>query len=402
MFKGWNRIETWLTLGVAGIGLILLGVGGLFIYMSATAQPLHSDAGAVPSTQSAPSPKWTAAVESARRAVRAGVTEQNLPGLSVAVGIGDEIVWAEGFGFANLETKTPVTPDMRFRLGTASIPLTSASVGVLLERGQLKLDDEIQSVVPEFPKKPWPVTLRQIMAHTAGIANDGGDEGPLFGEQCERPVDAFRHFVDRDLRFEPGTEYRYSRFGWIVVSAAIEAASKESFQAFMQKQIFAPLGMDNTLADAGTDAIEDRATSYFPKFAADPRYGPDPMRDLNLSCYMGSSAFMSTASDLVRFTMALSSGKLLQPATVALLQSEQQLASGAGSGYGLGWDIETVTVDGRQTQSIGHDGDLLGGIAVTLMSLPEHGIVIAALSNTSYADTPALALQIAEAFVARK
>lgn len=98
------------------------------------------------------------------------------------------IVWAEGFGWADLENRVPVAPDRRFRIGTASTALTSAAVGLLLEKDRLKLDDEIQVYVPEFPEKQWPVTLRQLMGRVAGVANDGGDEGPRFTKHCERPI----------------------------------------------------------------------------------------------------------------------------------------------------------------------------------------------------------------------
>ena len=97
----------------------------------------------------------------------------------MAVGVGGEIVWTEGFGWAHLANRVPVTPDMQFRIGTASQALTSAAVGLLLEKGRLNLDEEIQAYVPEFPKKQWPVTLRQLMGHLAGVRNDGGGEGPL-------------------------------------------------------------------------------------------------------------------------------------------------------------------------------------------------------------------------------
>ena len=161
---------------------------------------------------------------------------------------------------------------------------------------------------------------------------------------------------DSAPRFEPGTQYRFSNFGWILVSAAVEAAAGEPFLLFMRKQIFEPLGMDHTDADSATEPSPDRATSYFPRFAADPRYGPDLMRPIDFSCYAGASVFLSTPSDLVRFAMAINSGKLLQPATVQLLQTSQRLPSGQETGYGLGWDLETVTLAGKQTRMIGHDG----------------------------------------------
>ena len=92
-------------------------------------------------------------------------------------------------------------------------------------------------------------------------------------------------------------------------------------------------------------------------------------------------------------------GRLLQPATVRLFQTSQRLTSGQETGYGLGWDLEAVTLAGRQTTVVGHDGDLLGGRAVSFMTFPEAGIVISVASNTSYADTFAIATKVAQAFV---
>ena len=395
------RMEIWLALMVAPVALVLIAIPGLFVYMSATATPLHPNPRDVPSvTRSASLPKWADAVGQGRQIMRAALTDQNLPGLSVAVGAGGEVVWAEGFGWADLEKRVPVSPEMRFRIGTASAVLTSAAVGLLLERDRLKLDERIQTYVPEFPEKEWPVTLRQLMAHVSGVANDGGDEGPLLSQHCERPIDAWQHLSGNELRllFEPETQYRYSSYGWILVSAAVEAAAREPFLAFMHREIFKPLGMDDTRAESTTEPIQDRATFYFPRFAADPRYGPDLMRPIDYSCYAGSSAFLSTPSDLVRFGIAINSGKLLQPATVQLLQTSQRLASGLETGYGLGWDLETVALAGQQTRAIGHDGDSLGGKVASLMTFPAHGLVVSVTSNISYADTFAVASKIAQAF----
>jgi len=255
--------------------------------------------------------------------------------------------------------------------------------------------------VPEFPEKEWPVTLRQLMGHLAGVRNDGGDEGPLLSAHCERPVEGLPHFSTRPLLFEPGTRYRYSSYGWILVSAAVEAAADEPFLTFMRKQIFEPLGMNDTTADSATAPIPDRATSYFPRFAADPHYGLHLMRAIDYSCYAGSSVFLSTPSDMVRFATAITSGTLLQPATVQLLQTSQRLASGEETGYGLGWDLETVTLAGAPERVVGHDGDSLGGMVASLMTFRERGIVVAVTSNISYADTSSLALTVAEGFAER-
>jgi serine beta-lactamase-like protein LACTB len=395
--KSWTQRA--LALMVVAVGLGLAAILGVYGYVIATMTPLHRSAQDVPSvTHAAPLPQWAGAVAQGRQMVRASLTEQNLPGLSVAVSAAGDIVWAEGFGWADLEERIPVAPDTQFRIGTASMALTSAAVGLLLEKDRLKLDDEIQTYVPEFPEKQSRVTLRQLMGHLAGVRTDGGDEGPLFAVRCERPVEGLQHFTDRTLLFEPGTGYRFSSYGWIVVSAAVEAAADEPFLSFMRRQIFEPLRMDHTDADSATEPIPDRATPYFPRFAADPRYGPDLMRPIDYSCYAGSSAFVSTPSDLVRFAMAINTGKLLRPATVQLLQTSQRLPSGQETGYGLGWDLETVALAGKQTLLVGHDGESLGGMVASVMTFPDHGIVVSVTSNISYADTYSLAVKIAQAF----
>jgi CubicO group peptidase (beta-lactamase class C family) len=156
--------------------------------------------------------------------------------------------------------------------------------------------------------------------------------------------------------------------------------------------------MNDTTADLAAESVPERATPYFPRFAADPRYGPDLMRPLDLSCYSGASLFQSTASDMVRFGLAINNGKLLRPETVELLQTSLRLPSGEPTGYGLGWDLENVTVAGKPTQTLGEDGSVLGGTAVSVLAFRGPALVIAVLSNTSYADTAAIALTVAEAF----
>ncbi len=412
-----NRIPIWLALIVGAIGVPLAAILGLWAYKDVTTPILHPDPQQVRSvTQSAPSRKWTDAVERGRQIMRAGLTRQNLPGLSVAVGVDGDIVWAEGFGWADLENQVPVAPDTGFRVADASKALTSAAVGLLLEKNALHLDDEIRMHVPQFPKKQWPVTLRQLMAQVSGVTTDHGGEAPLSNassddgnpaRRCERPVDGLQldDFGERELLFEPGTKYSPSSYGWILVSAAVEAAANEPFLAFMRTRIFEPLGMRDTTIDVAAEAIPARAAFYYPKFglAADTRYGPKPARQGDYSCYAGAAAFLSTPSDLVRFGMVINSGKLLTPGSVQQLQTPQRLPSGAETGYGLGWDLETLALAGQPTRMAGHGSNegFIGG-TTRLMTFPERGIVVAVMSNISFADTKSIALNIAQAFAEQR
>jgi CubicO group peptidase (beta-lactamase class C family) len=219
------------------------------------------------------------------------------------------------------------------------------------------------------------------------------------------------NFAERELLFEPGTRYRPSSYGWILVSAAVEAAAKQPFFAFMRTQVFEPLGMGDTTVDVATEAIPARAALYFPLFglARDTRYGPKPARVGDYSCYAGAAAFLSTPSDLVRFGIGINShlrqgfgaqgGKLLKPATVQMLQTSQRLPSGAETGYGLGWDLETLPLSRQLTRMAGHGSkkEFIGGTTY-LMTFPERGLVVAVMANTSFADTTSIALNIAQAF----
>src|SRR5919107_1308950 len=139
-FEGEPRRWKEKALTLIGVGLFLVFLAGLAIYsfVMAVSTKLHQNPKDVPSVALlTPSPKWAAAVEQGRQLARAGLVGQNLPGLSVAGGVGGEIVWAEGFGWADIEKRVPVAPGLRFRNGHPSKAITSAAVGVLLEQGKL-------------------------------------------------------------------------------------------------------------------------------------------------------------------------------------------------------------------------------------------------------------------------
>ncbi|HVH57498.1 MAG TPA: serine hydrolase domain-containing protein [Vicinamibacterales bacterium] len=398
-----SRKEGWFAaIGVA-LGVLFAAGLGLYAFLNSMATPLHPNPQDVQSvTQGTPSPEWAGAVEQARQLARASLVEHNLPGLSVAVGAGGDIVWAEGFGWADLENRVPVTPNTRFRIGHASKALTSAGVGLLLENDRLHLGDEIQTYVPAFHRKEWPVTLRQLMGHMAGVRHYRNEVDYMPSSHCERASEGVQSFADDPLLFEPETQYKYSTFGWILVSAAVEAAAGEPFFTFMRTKIFTPLGMAATTPDSATESIPDRATFYYPRLSGDPTYGPELAPAVDYSCFAGAGGFLSTPADLVRFGVALSTGKLLQRATVRKLQTPQVLASGKETEYGLGWMLETVTLAGEPTEVAGHASRTPVGGSTSFMSFPERGLVVAVVSNISFAETRSIALNIAETFAARE
>jgi CubicO group peptidase (beta-lactamase class C family) len=135
--------------------------------------------------------------------------------------------------------------------------------------------------------------------------------------------------------------------------------------------------MADTTSDRGTGHLSDRATFYSPRFSGDPSSGPEPAPPVNYSCFMGAGGFLSTPSDLVRFGMAIGSGKLLQRETVTTLQTPQVLASGEETDYGLGWTLETVPLAGESTRMASHASLTLLGGSTSFLTFPERALVVA-------------------------
>jgi serine beta-lactamase-like protein LACTB len=234
--------------------------------------------------------------------------------------------------------------------------------------------------------------------HVAGVRHYDNEADYMSSTHCERASEGLPAFADDPLRFEPETRYSYSTYGWILVSAAVEAAADEPFFTFMRTRIFTPLGMADTTSDSATESMPERATFYYPRFSGDPSSGPELARTVDYSCFAGAGGFLSTPSDLVRFGIALGSGKLLKRATVRMLQTPQQLVSGEETDYGLGWMLETFPLAGEPTRLASHASRTLLGGTTSFMTFPERGIVVAVTSNTSFANTRVIALDIARAF----
>lgn len=233
---------------LAAFFAVAILAAGVAFYIDATVNRVHTDPAAVPSTVGAePGERYAGAVEDARRRARALLVQENLPSVSVAVARDGDIVWSEAFGVADLERRTPATPRTRYRLGSVSKTLTATAVALLYERGHIDLDAPIQAYVPSYPRKPWPVTTRQLLGDVAGVHRIRGDvNDQLPRGQCTGLEQALEHFRDEPLMFEPGTQYKFSTSGWILLSAAVEGAAAEPFPAFMSREVFEPLGMDQT------------------------------------------------------------------------------------------------------------------------------------------------------------
>jgi serine beta-lactamase-like protein LACTB, mitochondrial len=379
------------------VAIIVVGGGAVFFVL--TISPAFTDPAAVPSTAAATQPgRYSGAVDESRRLARALVVEDNLPGLSVALAVDGEIIWAEGFGWANVEHRTPVTPLTRFRLGSVSKTLTAAAVALLHERGRIDLDAPVQQYVSAYPKKQWTVTTRQLMGDIAGvnvIRGDNNDQVPHV--DCASLDEALQIFAGEPLFFEPGTKYRFATNGWILLSAVVEAAAGEPFSTFMTREVLKPLGMESTVIETDEKAL-DTTSFYFPRAGERTQWGVEEASRRHNSCLFGAGAYLSTPSDLARFGSAMLKPRLLKTDTIALLQTPLRLASGASTDFALGWKVERVQLNGASARMVAHRATPMGGTTALLM-FPDRRLVIAAASNVSNAEGVApFGVKVAESF----
>ena len=379
--------------------VVVAVVVGTKLYFVSSFNPVHTDPAAVPSTTATADPgRHAGAVEEARRLARALLVAENLPSLSVAVAKDGEIVWAEAFGFADVDRRAPVTPLTRFRIGSVSKTLTAAAVALLYERGRVDLDAPVQTYVPDYPRKQWTITTRQLLGDVAGVHRIRGDNNDNVPRgHCTNLDEALETFAGEPLLFEPGTNYRFSTYGWILLSAVIEGASGESFPTFMRREVFEPLGMDRTVLEAD-ERDPDTASFYSPRTAMGTNLGVQDAPAVDYSCFAGAGGFLSTPSDLVRLGSAMLKPGLLKAETIALFETPLRLASGASTGFALGWKVDSVNLAGTPARVVRHRASLIGS-ASSLSIFPELGVVIAAASNVSQAErVDPFALQVAAAF----
>lgn len=318
--------------------------------------------------------RFETAIETGRALLDSLRIAADIPGLSIAVGIGADVVWAEGFGFADLESRVPVTPLTKFRIGSVSKPVTSIALGRLVEAGALDLDLPIQTYVPRFPEKRWPITTRLVAGHLAGIRHYRGAEFES-ARHYSTVDEALTIFSADSLLFEPGTRWSYSSYGWNLVSAVVEGAAREPFLAYMRRGVFADAGLSDIVADQ-VDSLVSYRTRYYQK-AADGAILNAPWVD-NSNKWAGGG-FLSTPTELAELAFALFEGALLERATLETLWTRQRLRDGSETEYGIGW---YVSEDAAGRRMVGHGGGSIGG--TTLFWLwPEQELVVALTANLS-------------------
>lgn len=313
------------------------------------------------------------AIDRARALVRDSMTANGIPGVSVAVAIDGRVVWSEGFGFADVENRVPLTTETRMRIGSVSKSVTSAAVALLVQEGKLDLDAPVQRYVPSFPKKQAEITTRQLAGHLAGIRHYRGNE--MYSARAYPTVSAsLAIFKDDTLLHAPGSKYFYSSYGWNLLSAVVEGAAGEPFLTVMHRRVFQPLGLRSIVAEHVDSLIPFRAHYYERNRNGVLRNAPF----VDNSYKWAGGGFISNTEDLVRFGSAMLQPGFLDANTLTTLFTPMRTTGGEDTQYAIGWRV----AEHEGSREISHSGGSVGANAF-LVLYPDQRVVVALLSNTT-------------------
>ncbi len=303
--------------------------------------------------------------------VAAEIQARGLVGITLAVARDGKIVLSRGYGLASIADRRPVTEETMFAIGSVTKQFTCACILLLAEDGKLSPQDKVAKYYPDLTKADR-ITILDLMNHVSGYP----DYYPLdFVDRrlaTPRPVDEVIHLYGTGkLDFEPGTRYSYSNTGFDILGRIVEKVSGLPFGEFLSRRILKPLGMEHTTYEP--DPAGARFAEGYSSFALS---GPEPAVPEGKGWVSAAGAIYSTGSDLVRWDLALMSGKVLKPESYKLMTSPRKLADGRVSNYGCGLSVG----DRGGTTVLGHNGAVAGFLAYNTM-VPSTGTAVAMVSN---------------------
>lgn len=315
-------------------------------------------------------------------AVAAAAQRLGIPGLSAAIVKEKQLRWSKGLGMADLENQVPARPTTVYRLASVSKPMTAAAVLQLVERGALDLDAPVRRYVPEFPEKPWAITLRHLLCHQGGIRN-WSDAELQSTRRYTSLAESVGIFKEDPLLFEPGTKALYSTFGYTLLGRAVEGASGLSFLDYLRENVFRRAGMDAARADDVLAIIPNRAQGY--QRTSNGTLANSPLSDT--SNRIPGGGLCASAEDVGRFAAALAGGVLLKRETLPLMFTPQKLRGGAATGWGLGFVVGSVHGE-REAYHVGGQAR----VSTLLYLRPDKGIAVVLLANLEGSASPLLDL----------
>lgn len=285
---------------------------------------------------------------------------------TVLVAQDGKVVLDKGYGFANLEWNIPDSPTTKFRLGSITKQFTAASILLLEERGKLKIEDPVKKYLPDAPAAWDKITIYNLLTHTSGIPSFTSFPDYRSTEATPTtPEQLVARFRDKPLNFQPGEKWEYSNSGYVLLGYLLEKVSGESYENFVQENVFKPLGMTDSGYDSNSAVIQRRASGYAPS-----RNGPVNAGYINMTIPFSAGALYSTTSDLLRWEQGLFGGKVVSAASL------QKMTTPFKEDYAFGLGVRTL----HGHKVIDHGGGI-EGFNTEMAYYPDDKLTVIVLGN---------------------
>ena len=312
-------------------------------------------------------------IDNAKIVAEKFLKDQQIPGMAISVSIEGKTIWSEGFGYADLLTKRKVDPNnTQFRIASISKTLTAFAMAKLSDDKKLDFDASLYTYVPDFPKKRYDFTLRQVAGHISGIRHYNGSEF-LINKKMSI-VEGLDIFKNDTLLFKPGTKYKYSTYGWNLLSVVVQNASEKDFNNYMKNSVFTPLQMNNTSLGFSDKDMPNR-TAFYVKQNGQIMIAPKVSNEFKAA----GGGFVSTSEDLLLFGNEIIKPSIVSKNIIKDMVTPLQISNGKSTKYGIGIGVTNVK---NNTLRYSHSG---GGMGATsyLLIYPEKEMVISILTNLS-------------------
>jgi len=328
-------------------------------------------------------------INSAKKVAENFLKSEQIPGMSISVSQKGKMIWSEGFGYADVTSKKKVNPSKtQFRVASISKTLTALAMAKLVDENKLDFDTSLYTYVPDFPKKKFDFTVRQIGGHIAGIRHYKGLEFLLNKKMSI--VEGLDIFKNDSLIFEPGTNYKYSTYGWNLLSVVVQNAAGEDYNEYMKKVVFSPLKMKNTSLGYSDRGMPNR-TLFYVKENGEIKIGTTVSNEFKAA----GGGFVATSEDLILFGNEIINPKTVSKSAIAELVKSQQTTTGKNTNYGIGIGVRKVK---NSTLRYSHSG---GGMGATtfIMMYPEKDMVISILTNLSGVNIRKIVSELEDVFI---
>jgi D-alanyl-D-alanine carboxypeptidase len=260
------------------------------------------------------------------------------PGIAVLVVQNGTVKLRKGYGLADMELGVPVDPANVFPICSITKQFTTVAILQLVEAGKLKLTDELSKYVPEYPTGEAKITLAQLLSHMSGIPSI--EEQPEWRKAWREdltPSQLLDFTCNKPLVFAPGTNWKYSNTGYILLGRVIEKVSGQSYPDYIRTHLFMPAAMTHSYYPEGNRLVPLRARGYS---RAGKTWVNAPYFSITQAYSAG--ALLATVDDLLAWEQALQAGQLANASLLESAYSEGHLPDGRGTHYGFGWEINKI------------------------------------------------------------